>query len=337
MQERLKALDIGEELFWEPLRLVPPDPWVGHLPFAYWLIKVSKPAMLLELGTHTGNSYFAFCQALASLNTAARAYAVDTWQGDEHAGFYGDEILGELRRHHDPLYGKFSRLIQNTFDDAAAHFPNGGVTLLHIDGFHTYEAVRHDWETWSPKMASAGVVLFHDINVRERDFGVWRLWDELVAELPHFAFKHGHGLGVLAAGSEVPERLRWLFELDADAAATIHGFFFALGNRISLHAANAQLTALLQERQRALETSLRDYESKIERLQGALSASEHEAKRLAGEREVSLATIGDLQSALETMSKSSAVRASRMLRSISPGLHRMVGSVGKVLLPQNRR
>ena len=67
-----------------------------------------------------GDSYCGFCQAVQALASSAGCYAVDTWQGDEQSGRYGPEVLEELRAHHDPLYGSFSSLLQQSFDEAAA-------------------------------------------------------------------------------------------------------------------------------------------------------------------------------------------------------------------------
>src|SRR6185437_5798850 len=64
--------------------------WIEHVPFAFWLVHVLRPRTIVELGTHTGVSYSAMCQSVRSLGLATSCFAVDTWRGDEHAGFYSE-------------------------------------------------------------------------------------------------------------------------------------------------------------------------------------------------------------------------------------------------------
>src|SRR5262245_50240545 len=185
-----------DPLFWREGRIGVASAWYSHVPFAHWVVGASKPRTLVELGTFTGVSYSAFCEAVMRNMLEARCFAVDTWQGDEHTGRYGEEVYTDLRRFHDERYSPFSELLRCSFDDALAYVRDASVDFLHIDGLHTYEAVQHDFESWRPKLSNSAVVLLHDTNVRERNFGVWRLFEELRAQFPSFEFLHGHGLGL---------------------------------------------------------------------------------------------------------------------------------------------
>ena len=208
--------------------------WVEHVPFAMWLTSALHPRVLVELGTHHGTSYSGFCQAIKTLDLPARAFAVDSWKGDPHSGSGGPEVLANLRQHHDPRYGSFSTLLEMSFDEAALRFADNEIDLLHIDGYHTYEAVRHDFETWQPKLTDRAIVLFHDIAERVADFGVYRLWDELTARFPSFSFVHEHGLGMLAIGRDLPDDIRTLASLRGEEAERIRALFRELGRRVRL-------------------------------------------------------------------------------------------------------
>jgi hypothetical protein len=231
--------------------------WMGHVPFGMYLIDVLRPKAVVELGTHCGVSYCAFCQAAKELGLETRCYAVDSWEGDAHSGFYGPEVLKELEQHHNPAYGDFSQLIKSTFDEALSHFADRTFDLLHIDGFHTYEAVKRDFEKWLPKLTDRGLVLLHDINVHEREFGVWKFWEEVKLRFPHFEFVHSHGLGVLAVGKDYPDELNELFQCSAEDATKIRSFFACLGARLEavqeLQLTKAEISQLLLDVQQQLD------------------------------------------------------------------------------------
>ncbi len=173
-------------------------PWAGHKNFAYDLIRNLKPKIIVELGTHKGTSLWSFCQAVKDGSLDNQVWAVDTWKGDEHAGFYGEEVFREVEEIRDKYYGSVSlKLLRKTFDEAISDFKEESIDLLHIDGLHTYEAVKHDFENWITKMKRDGIIMFHDTFVDEDDFGVYKFWEELKRKYKSIEFFHSFGLGII--------------------------------------------------------------------------------------------------------------------------------------------
>jgi hypothetical protein len=211
--------------------------WLEHIPFAYDLVQSVRPKLFVELGTYYGESYFGFCQAVQEIGIECECRAVDTWSGDVHTGFYDQDVYGEVDAHHSKYYRSFSSLIRARFDDAVGGFQDGTISILHIDGLHTYDAVSHDFNLWLPKVRPGGIVLLHDIAELDNDFGVWRLWDELQRRFPTFSFYHSHGLGVLRNhGDRCDDFVTEMLESDLDRQDKFRRYYAQCGAQLSADA-----------------------------------------------------------------------------------------------------
>ena len=241
-----------------PIKFSAFSAWSRLTPLLFTLFALVRPRRYVELGVHNGMSFFAACQVSEHTQTNTECVAVDSWVGDPHASFHSSEIfdnfISNLSNDYPDAY-----FIQGMFSQAVECFQNGSIDLLHIDGYHTYEAVKADCESWLCKMSDVGVVMLHDINVHERNFGVWQFWEELSDNYIGLSFKHAHGLGLAYVGrpdSPIASGFRWLKENPA-YVTIVQRYFEILGELSVDYKAKSEkiqeLSELADEKKRDVE------------------------------------------------------------------------------------
>jgi predicted O-methyltransferase YrrM len=160
-----------------------------------------RPATIVEIGTSMGGTLYLWTR-LAPPD--ALIISVDL-PGGKFGGGYSP-----LRT---PLYRRFARERQRLhLMRANSHEPStitelkrllGGraVDFLFIDGDHTYEGVKQDWEMYSPLVRPGGLVAFHDVAGNYDDTQVKKLWDAVKAGYSHREYmlhpRGFYGIGVL--------------------------------------------------------------------------------------------------------------------------------------------
>lgn len=244
---------VSSASYWMPVHYAV-TAWAEHAPFASWLIDAARPRTVLELGTHNGFSFFAMAEAARRLGLPTMLTAIDSWVGDDQAGFYSEEVFEAVTAIAARDYPATTRLIRAYFAEAAGQIEDGSIDLLHIDGRHGYDDVHADFEAYRGKLSDRGVVIFHDTYEFQPGFGVHRLWAELETTAPSFNFHHGHGLGVLALGAHVPQPvLDFLADADRDGE-TVRETYHRLGIEVATRAEAPVLRELVAELQAELRT-----------------------------------------------------------------------------------
>lgn len=177
--------------------------WKGHSTFAQWLVNELKPNTIVDLGVDYGFSTFTF--ALPQIGTV---YGVDSFQPDPQTGAHNDQkekVYGTLNQ----LELNNVKIIEGYFSDVVKTWDKP-IDILHIDGYHSYEAVKEDFNNWSKFLTDNGVILFHDTCVFEDSFGVRKFFREL--DWPKLNFKNSYGLGVATKNVELLNMIREKFD-----------------------------------------------------------------------------------------------------------------------------
>jgi hypothetical protein len=135
--------------------------------------------------------------------------------------------------------------------------------------------------------------LLHDTNVREREFGVFRLWAELQLRWPGFEFVHGYGLGILGVGADLPARVQRLFQTSprTEVTSAIRSVYATLGSVMRARIDKEQLAHFQSElgqrtvRISQLEDEVVQQQSKLERLNLESRANEEKVVQQQSELE----------------------------------------------------
>jgi cephalosporin hydroxylase len=90
---------------------------------------------------------------------------------------------------------------QETLNKTKEIFNNDEIDFLFIDGDHTYNGVKQDYEMYGPLVRKGGIIAFHDIGLNEEG-GVYNLWNEIKStkkEYKEFLFEKNNekGIGLL--------------------------------------------------------------------------------------------------------------------------------------------
>jgi predicted O-methyltransferase YrrM len=164
-------------------------------------VRKLNPQTVLEIGTHRGGTLY-FWARLARPD--AILISID---------LPGGKFGGGYSPFRAPIYRRFAQERQklhlvranshaeSTLVEAKRLLAGQPIDLLFIDGDHTYEGVKKDWEMYSPLVRSGGLIAFHDVAGNYGETQVKAFWDTIKKSYAHREYmthpESLYGIGVL--------------------------------------------------------------------------------------------------------------------------------------------
>jgi predicted O-methyltransferase YrrM len=160
-----------------------------------------NPQTVVEIGTHRGGTLYLWARLA---RPDATLISID---------LPGGKFGGGYSPFRAPIYRRFAEKNQRlhlvranshskaTVEETQRLLAGRPIDLLFIDGDHTFEGVKKDWEMYSPLVRSEGLVVFHDVAGNYDDTQVKAFWDTIKTSHTHREYitqPEGHyGIGVL--------------------------------------------------------------------------------------------------------------------------------------------
>ena len=139
---------------------------------------------IAEIGSYIGASACCFGSAAAlsarNQEEATKIFCIDTWENN--AMTEGEKDTFNLFRENTDSYKQFIIPLRGFSADVVEQLQSQvcSLDLLFIDGDHSYEGVKADWDAYKSLLRPGSIVVFHDIAWAE---GVKRVVQENVEPL----------------------------------------------------------------------------------------------------------------------------------------------------------
>ncbi|MGC8776165.1 MAG: class I SAM-dependent methyltransferase [Minisyncoccia bacterium] len=168
-----------------------------------------KPKYIMEIGTANGGTLF--CYSKLAPNDAT-IISIDLPEGPFGGGYpeWKMPIYQAFKKENQTLHLLREDSHQQETLEKVKEILNGNkLDFLFIDGDHSYEGVKKDFEMYSPLVKKGGIIAFHDIvnkNITRVDIEVPMLWEEIKGKYKFLEFvkdRFNYGIGVLYINREV--------------------------------------------------------------------------------------------------------------------------------------
>jgi predicted O-methyltransferase YrrM len=153
----------------------------------YALAKSLKPDVCVEIGAARGKSACYVGMALKE-NGKGKIYSIDPHEKTEWNDSISVDTYDVIQQNiQDCQVEPFVEIVRSYSDKAGSTWDKS-IDIIFIDGDHSYDGVKRDWELFLPHMSEFGVVIFHDTfwDIRPQDpkyarddMGVPRFVEEL--------------------------------------------------------------------------------------------------------------------------------------------------------------
>jgi predicted O-methyltransferase YrrM len=149
------------------------------------IVQELSPKRIVEIGSSRGGSLFFF----AHFTNPERIISIDLPRGSFGGGypFWKIPLFKSLGKKHVIKLIRANSHSEETLGRLTTLIKGSQVDFLFIDGDHTYQGVKLDFQMYSPLVRKGGIVAFHDIVAHDPISGceVDKFWNEIKKNYNH--------------------------------------------------------------------------------------------------------------------------------------------------------